>query len=392
MNETDSPQPELKKERRRSWPSIQVLVAILMAVVIGLYLIGLIASSNGSFKWADKQPSWSPDGREIAFASDRADPEHQIFSIYVMKLGEDSSIRVSPEGVTSTGNTGRPIWSPNGHQLAYAVWDRTTLTELVHVVNADGSGDRTLTSSAEVGHGINAVEWSPNGRWLALDTCADPCVSHDLWGLRTQLYVVHPNGHGLRRIATKAYRFAWSPDGTRLVYAAPRKPRGESLYVRQIATGKETRLTDLNMTVTGIAWSPDSSRIAVAGGKLFVDWVGNVFDRTRVLTVENDGGAKRVIARVGSTRDWINVAWLPHPDRVLYYKSCDASGIYEASTVRPSGRTIAKDGCDATPSPDGKHVAFIRGHTDSRSGIFLVRLNNGSVSQVPQLTAAPTGG
>ena len=388
MNETPAGRAAGAARTRLS-PDLRVwavTIGVLSLSVLGAALIRLAAPSSASFKWADKQVSWSPDGREIAFASDSADPEHQIFSIYVMKLGADSSTRVSPAGVTSTGNTGRPIWSPDGHQLAYAIWDRSRETELLHVVNADGSRDRRLTTSAEVGRGISAVKWSPNGRWLALDTCQSPCDSHDLWGLHPQLYIVHPNGRGLRRIATNAFRFAWSPDGKRLVYAKPPdKHGGETLYERQIATGKKTRLADLDMTVMGIAWSPDSSQIAVAGGNLVVDWVGNVFDRTRVVTIDSHGGGKQTVARFGTTRDWIDVAWAH--STLVYFKVCDASGIYEAAAGRTRGHLIFGDGCDATPSPDGKRLLFVRGNTSSRSGIFLASLNNGSASQIPQVTA-----
>jgi len=95
----------------------------------------------------DSGPAWSPDGRKIAFVSNRDDS----YEVYVMNA--DGS-RQHALGARTVGGhfqivgavalrDGLPAWSPNGRKIAF-VSDRDGNQE-VYVMNADGSGQRRLT-------------------------------------------------------------------------------------------------------------------------------------------------------------------------------------------------------------------------------------------------------
>jgi TolB protein len=88
----------------------------------------------------DRLPAWSPDGRQIAFESDR-DGESRI---YVMGADGSNPVRLtSPPGKDS-----HPSWSPDGKQIAF---HRTVLGHgQVYVINADGGNVRRLTSLSSV--------------------------------------------------------------------------------------------------------------------------------------------------------------------------------------------------------------------------------------------------
>ena len=190
----------------------------------------------------DAAPAWSPDGRRIAFDSDR-DGNWQI---YVMNA--DGS------GVTSlTDNDapeGFPAWSPDGRRIAFES-TRDGNPEL-YVMNADGSGVTRLTFN-------NARDWSPawspDGRRIAFDS------NHDG---NLEIYVMNADGSGVTRLThnqTHDGTPAWSPDGRHIAFASGRDGNLE-IYVMNADGSGVMRLTDNDAHDGTPAWSPDGRRIA----------------------------------------------------------------------------------------------------------------------------------
>ena len=83
-------------------------------------------------------PAWSPDGRQIAFVSDR----DGNWEIYVMNADGSSQTNLTNDLPDDTG----PVWSPDGRQIAF-VFCRDGSYE-IYVMNADGSGQTRLTMYA----------------------------------------------------------------------------------------------------------------------------------------------------------------------------------------------------------------------------------------------------
>jgi hypothetical protein len=106
----------------------------------------------------DFYPSWSPDGTRIAYESDR-DGSYEIWTMNAdgseqRRLTSGSRFRCAPGGCSVPRF--HPSWSPDGKQIAFT-HDRDGLAQ-VYVMNADGTGQKRLTS-----HHMDAldVSWQP---------------------------------------------------------------------------------------------------------------------------------------------------------------------------------------------------------------------------------------
>jgi Tol biopolymer transport system component len=112
--------------------------------------------TNDAF--ADRDPSWSPDGRELAFTSDR----DGTMNVWIRDLGTDRDRQIT---FSRTGNISGCAWSPDGTKIAYLV-DRTNV-EFVRVRPGgatEGAVPRPPTQRGELGR----PTWSSDSRSVAV--------------------------------------------------------------------------------------------------------------------------------------------------------------------------------------------------------------------------------
>jgi Tol biopolymer transport system component len=123
-------------------------------------------------------PEWSPDGSQIAY---QAFVNNENWELFVMNA--DGSKPVQLTSVTNGWNW-QPSWSPDGTQIAFTS-NRTKFWN-IYVTNADGSNVRALTSSAANNY---YPDWSPDGTLIAFVSNLDSQV--------LQLYTIAPDGSGM---------------------------------------------------------------------------------------------------------------------------------------------------------------------------------------------------
>jgi TolB protein len=107
-------------------------------------------------------PAWSPDGRTIAFTSDRTGND----SIYAMNADGGNVRRLTIDD----HHNDNAMWSPDGKQIVFSS-NRDGNNE-IYVMNADGSGATNLTNNPALIHDVPA--WSPDGRMISFTA-----VGHD---------------------------------------------------------------------------------------------------------------------------------------------------------------------------------------------------------------------
>src|SRR5688572_1052353 len=112
---------------------------------------------------ADTQPDLSPNGQQIVFVSNRLTPTNLEGDTEIFVMSADGS---DVRQLTSNGASaveGWPRWSPNGRQIAFHS-NRTGNYE-IYIINADGMGETRVTTYSGVDQ---FPEWSPSGRQLAI--------------------------------------------------------------------------------------------------------------------------------------------------------------------------------------------------------------------------------
>jgi Tol biopolymer transport system component len=160
-------------------------------------------------------PAWSPDGGKLAFF----DPVNGGIAIYDLQSGGLSFIPNEMGGVGS--------WSPDGEIIAYPQFflqGRQFYSHLVLHTLADGSMRDLSVLAGLASDGAAGVEdgspsWSPDGRWLAVPRRR---LKADEWAPSFQIWLVRPDGSESRPLTDEPdYHHgsaAWSPDGQTLAF------------------------------------------------------------------------------------------------------------------------------------------------------------------------------
>lgn len=188
-------------------------------------------------------PTWSPSGKQIAFASDRNTRENDV---YVMNAdGSGQTDIASVDGDDSHS----PSWSPDGSQIVFVRDLNDAAGEDLYVMNADGSDVHRIVTAPGFD---NSPAWSPDGKLIA--------YAHD-----TLLRTVRPDGWAMHTLAKDAGQPSWSPSGQRIVYTC-----GSHICTIGRTGAKRRQLTHGAASDSAPAWSPDGRLIVFISDRAFL--------------------------------------------------------------------------------------------------------------------------
>jgi TolB protein len=195
----------------------------------------------------DEYPRWSPDGKEIAFYSDR-DGSRQI---YIMDESGKNVRKLT--GVFPVNED--PAWSPDGKKLCFWAKPSEDGQEDLYVINKDGTGLENVTKAK---NGTRRVpDWSPDGGKIVFTS--NRFLNHEV-------YVGDLKTRAEKRLTTNprgTCRARWSPDGNRIAYsdAGYGIRKNVDIWEMDPDGSDKRRLTDNRANDYDVAYSPDGGRI-----------------------------------------------------------------------------------------------------------------------------------
>lgn len=153
----------------------------------------------------DDAPAFSPDGRQIAFRSNRSGQS----DIYVMNVDGTGMRNITHDPATRDSF---PRWSPDGRSIAFTRSNFELTEAAVHVIDIDGTGLRRVTPWSMNG---GDADWSPDGRKLVFNDNFCNCP------FESDVFVVRRNGARIRQVTDNggnSVHARWSPEGDRIVF------------------------------------------------------------------------------------------------------------------------------------------------------------------------------
>jgi len=265
--------------------------------------------------------AWSPDGRRIAFAGFPP----KTGGIHVLNADGTRQRRL-----TRTANFDfAPTWSPDGRKIAFSSGPGGLSVMNLSVMNADGSGRRTLTNERfSWPH-----DWSPDGRKIAFPSERDG---------NPEVYVMNADGSEQRNLTrnpagdnlrtpdiqqTTAEHSAWSPDGRQLLFVSNRDGNSE-VYVMNADSSGQRNLTRNPAQDSDPVWSPDGRTIAFVRGRN-----GNNRPAREVYVMNADGSGQRNLTRNPATDE--APAWSPDGSTIAFLSQRDHN--YEVYIMNADG-------------------------------------------------------
>lgn len=224
-------------------------------------------------------PRLSPDGSRVVYAVIEADWKENEFRSQIW-MARTSGSEPAIQLTASKKSSSAPDWSPDGKQVAF-LSDRDGKQQLYLI--APNGGESTQLTSVETS--VTSYQWSPDGKQIAF-LSADPeskekkqrkekygdfeIVQRDYAMVHLWTIAPTPGSKPERVTEGNSYSvsgFRWSPDSTRIAFSATKDPDLSSggtadLYLIRIGSKTIETLAATKGPDTNPVWSPDGKSIA----------------------------------------------------------------------------------------------------------------------------------
>jgi len=339
-----------------------------------------------SYVGDERQPSFSPDGNQVAFSWDGEKKDN--FDIWVKLIGSPVPLRLTHDPAPDRS----PAWSPDGRSIAF-LRNSSGGLPAVMVIPAIGGPERKVTETNQGPRDFEGfkIDWTPDSQWLAL---SDGGSEADPRGI----YLVGVDTGERRRLTSPpAGAFgdlspAVSPDGRWLAFSRRSGNTTSEIYALELNRDLTPKTAPKKLTQDG-RWSLHAVWTADSKGIVFSSGASNVFSLWRIPATDLDkpkplpfgeGGSESAISRHGA--------------RLAFTRSAPDVNIWRLEQVHPGVAAgpavpfLASTRLDSNPqySPDAQRVAF----ASDRSGhleIWTADVDGLNAVQVTKLGGANAG-
>src|SRR5882762_6061150 len=273
-----------------------------------------------SLEWKSAfNPRISPDGKRVVYEVQKANWEDNAFdrNLWIVDIATGESHALTSAKKSSTN----PAWSPDGKWIAFLsdrpgqIKDTPEGKKQLYFISADGGEAQQLT---KVENDVNAFDWAPDSKRIAFSmTDPDPKTLKDRKEKYGEYSVVHAD-YQMTHLWTieisnpaaaaepkrltdgdkfSVGEFSWSPDGTRIAFSAQNDPdlissETADLYLVTVNDGAVKKIVSTPGPDTNPKWSPDGKRIAfetAAGAKYYY------YTKQKIAVVPAEGGAPQIL-------------------------------------------------------------------------------------------------
>ena len=241
----------------------------------------------------------------------RAADDPYIEEIRLVDL-DGQNDRLWMRGTREIGLSGAPQWSPDGRRVAVVVIDSKKHSYAPYVIDLGTGKEKHLHDLLPRDLDFIHLNWSPDGRWLAM-------AGTTATGGRGDIYKMRVSDGKLVRLTHKLtdnnWLPKWSPDGKRIAFEA-RIDGSRDIYLIDSSDGKNRfRLTSPPVSGEDAFWSPDGRRIAFLSYQPDPPSGGRA-DFAEMYTVHPDGS--NLVRLTSNDNTDAPLAWSPDSKWIVF--------------------------------------------------------------------------
>jgi len=324
-----------------------------------------------SYPGIERQPSLSPDGKQVAFVW--YGPNEDNFDIYVRRVGAGEPLRLT----TDPASDADPVWSRDGDWIAFS------RAGSIYVIPALGGTERLIRRA-----GAAVAAWTADNKSLILD------VTHDLMLMSVETgdlkkLAIPIDGLKDRKSHFHFQSVSLNADARQIAFFTNDAIEGDQIFTAGLTesgeiTGPGKMLFGSRyQAITALAWAPDGRSI------LFSQRAG---DSPKLFRIASDSGAQpELVPGIGEGVAELSVAG----DRLVYAVTHADSDLWKmeiaGGKIGPERRFASSSRHDGSPrfSPDGSRIAFLSDRGGTRD-LWVINADGSEPRQVTKTFNAVT--
>jgi dipeptidyl aminopeptidase/acylaminoacyl peptidase len=325
-------------------------------------------------------PKWSPDGKWIAFTSNR-DGKSNLYLIEVAG-GESEKLTDVKTGINDFH------WSPNGAMIAYTITDAPSDADeknkkgkndwyfmdedykqgrlnILWVHSKDSSGKRKILNLTKENLNVSSFNWAPDNEWIAYTHGVSSRVNDQVY---SDVSILNIRTGAKKDVATSGAGESnpiFSPDGKLLALEATEDPviwGGKTIIrILDLANGKSRDLQTVpNDEASLLGWSSDGNYVYVSSANRTLAGIYRLSADGKQIT-EWNRGSKDYISNISLNRDASHLAFtLQNPSRPadVYVSAVNSFAPVKISNINPelAAYPVPRTELITWKSADGKEI------------------------------------